>query len=70
MKTINLEQILKRHIGEYSKSPISPLVIEAMREACNKVIDLCAERAEIYYDVGGYTFVDVNSILKIKDEIG
>ena len=68
MKTINLEQILKKHIGEYSKSPISPLVIEAMRDACNQTVEMCAGTAYYEYQLPAW-IADMEEILKVKTKI-
>ena len=63
MKQVNLKEILKRHIGEYVNSPVSPNVLLAMQEACNQAIDLCAENAKI-------ELMRVNEDYRCEEEIG
>ena len=73
MKQVNLKEILKRHIGEYVNSPVSPNVLLAMQEACNQAIDLCAENAksitELHPRFGYVTTIDKESILNTKKQI-
>jgi hypothetical protein len=78
-KEINLEEILEKHLAgsdehflNYSKKEI----LEAMKDACDQTIDLCAENAKIKeIDLSNenddhYEFVvNDESILKTKDQI-
>lgn len=78
---INLEEILENSLKDYNNNGfygISSLVgdqpnfiKEAMKEACNQVLDLAAENVKLFYTNLEQTEVDidVNSILEIKDWI-
>lgn len=92
MKKINLEKILMdkltimviEHEGKYwplremHRQPEFRVMIDAMQEACNKTVDLCAENARPITEqirikgefFANNTTVDKDSILKTKDEIG
>ena len=87
MKKINLEEILWKAFHnngipkpEHSISKITHKAVkEAMKEACNQVIDLCADNADadvvfLYTskpDEGSYeAYVIKDSILKVKEMIG
>lgn len=76
-KEVNLENIL---IGKFHEAALKGVrvdasgtyyIINAMREACNQAIDLCAENAELYYTDLEQTEEDisVHSILRTKDQI-
>jgi len=73
MKEINLEEILEKklagsdeHFLNYSKKEI----LEAMKEACDQTIELCAENAKCESD-GDYLIpeIDKYSIIETKDQI-
>lgn len=77
MKEINLKKIYEK---EYSFCPANSLtntqvefVIYAMREACNQVVNLCAENAvTTQLELGNNCstiIINKESILKTKDQI-
>jgi len=69
MKEINLEEILKSI--EPNFNPINVVVIKiAMRKACEKTIELCAENATTTINIECTSIiVDSNSILNTKTQI-
>jgi len=76
MKKVDLQKILTKHIGEYAKSPVSPNVLEAMQEACNQTVDLCAENAHtkvemkvVELEMKFNDVIDKQSILDTKKQI-
>ena len=83
---IDLEQILddlydKDYRSSYKTEYPKQCILAAMKEACEQVIDLCAEKAEIDFkniegdtclgNLDPYTeyFVDKESIIAVKDLI-
>ena len=72
MKEINLEQILLIEIRKstaLNEKRIDVPIINAMREACNQAIELCAEEARLKFDDAGRMRVCESSILKCKEAI-
>jgi hypothetical protein len=77
MKKINLVEILAKHRALWGRndppysnaSDADEYRIEAMREACNKTIQMCTENARLSESIRGNRFIDDESILKTKDQI-
>ena len=72
MKTVNLEEILIEKCAKrrwHLSNDLKTDLIAAMREACNQIVDLCAENAEAYESVGDYPCVSRGSILNTKSQI-
>ena len=80
MKTINLSEILQNisGINDFNNPGDHPLIIAAMREACNQLIGLCAEKAEIHFPDHFDKYVrsgtkipeiDKTSIFNLKNQI-
>lgn len=71
MKTVNLEEILRKHSNICLDDQED--VINAMREACNQTIELAAENARterVYPDLHpSFEIVDKDSILNTKLQI-
>jgi len=76
MKTVDLEEIKEKY-GSIGKETCEGYqhehILEAMREACNQAVELCAENAELikYTDNFGDPdkYLDKNSILNTKSQI-
>ena len=79
---IDLDKILSKYPAFNNEAGYGKAyVLAAMKEACEKAIDLCAEKAEIdFKDIEGDTclgnldpyteyFVDKESIIAVKDLI-
>jgi hypothetical protein len=75
MKEINLEMILKNHVWEAqlrNEPLLKERVLQAMKEACNQTIELCAENATIEGCVAqkwDELSIDKQSILNTKNQI-
>ena len=73
MKTINLEEILDQYLDfelDYSKEELKHDFLLAMKEACEQIVDLCAENADLDYGENEEEItLDIDSILKTKDQI-
>ena len=81
MKTIDLNAILNESIRKWEaniepfndNSSIDDAYINAMREAVNQAIDMCAENARVervYPDLHpSYEIIDKQSILQTKNQI-
>lgn len=76
MNEINLKEIWNKWFEEcYSKGVIKPeqAVLGAMKEVCEKAIDLSAENAQLTWEVIDYNektyWVDKESILNTKNQI-
>ena len=74
MSKINIEEILERHLP-LVKWP-QPLLIAAIKEIVEEVVDRCVEEAEVeyfneYYDNESTCVHSVKeeSILKVKEEV-
>ena len=69
MKTIDLNAILDKHTT--GRINILGACIDAMKEACEQTVDLCAENAKLYtkggVDVGH--LLNKHSILNTKTQI-
>ena len=56
---INLEKLLKEQVNIISPT-VKELVLQAMRNACNQTIDLCAENAKLtLHEFRDITFKEV-----------
>ena len=75
MEEINLKEILQKHFtkefGHDGHGEFMSYIIEAMKEACNQTVDLCADNASIEIPQGIEIYIefDKESILKTKDQI-
>lgn len=82
MKTVNLEEIYQKHYDLFfddlppyvGSSNQSDFKYGAMREACNQVIDLCVENAQLKVtgDIFDHNFdveVDKQIIINTKSQI-
>ena len=67
MKTINLEEILdneKLDLSDFDKRHI----LNAMKEACDQTVDLCAENVEVN-TISAKVWVEKDSIIHTKFQI-
>ena len=77
MKTVNLEEILDEHCtttynkynGEEEIISSKEAVLIAMREACNKAIELAAFTTDNIYDNNGTAYISREIILNTKSQI-
>ncbi len=80
MKTVNLEEILKKHSDAWFNdvhpynvdSDADEYRINAMREACNLTVELCAENARTTWEgsqIDGGVVINKQSILNTKNQI-
>jgi hypothetical protein len=73
MKTIKLEEIYHAvvHVqSQISNKKLDTLIIEAMKEACEKAIDLCAENFKLTTIKKGMNyFKQEEEILNTKNQI-
>jgi len=65
MREINLKEIL---ISKFGDIPFNPLLIEAMKIACEQTVQSCIVNAEVI-TVGNMTMISANSLLKTLKQI-
>jgi len=77
MSEINLEEILDKNIDLYNnaegRAVDTNTILKAMREACEAVLDMASQYAEVSFEdiryIEGEVSVDQQSILNLKSRI-
>ncbi len=54
------------HLDDLIAADIVEMMKEYAEWYANQCLEIVAEKATIYYDIGGYSYIDQQSILNIK----